>query len=81
VNQSIQILDGAVYAVDKKSLKIEAIFSGQLINCYINGADEETLLSIYASQQFDIEELLEKLIDDECFDSSGDIHLNAEQLI
>lgn len=81
MNQSIQILDGAVYELVTNSLKIEAISAGQIVQCYISGADKETLLSLYANQQFDIEELLERLIEDECFDANGNIHLNSAQLV
>ncbi|KXI30004.1 DUF1488 family protein [Paraglaciecola hydrolytica] len=79
MNQAIQILDGAVYKEDKQSLEIQALNSGQLIYCYINGADTKTLLSLYANHQFNIEELLETLIENEQMDNEGQIHLHIDQ--
>lgn len=80
MNQAIQILDGAVYFSERQALKIQAIAHGQLIACYISGAGQQQLLKLYAERQFDIEELLETLIDEESFDANGDIHLNYEQI-
>ena len=80
MNQSIQILDGAVYIANRHALQIQAIAHGQLIACYMSGADQQGLLELYAERQFDIEELLEALIEDECFDADGDIHLSVQQL-
>ena len=80
MNQAIQILDGAVYLADRHALQIQAIVHGQLIACYISGAGQQQLLELYAERQFDIEELLEALIEDECFDADGDIHLSVQQL-
>jgi hypothetical protein len=81
VNQAIQILDGAVYVEHNQSLKLEALCHGQLITCYINGADKKTLLNLYTSHQFDIEELLESLIEDDEMDDEGKMYLHIDKFL
>lgn len=80
MNQAIQILDGAEYVADKQALKIQAIALGQLIACYISGDTQLELEKLYIEHQFEIEEQLESLIEDECFDADGDIHLNCQDI-
>ncbi|MEP7705809.1 DUF1488 family protein [Paraglaciecola sp. 25GB23A] len=81
MNQAIQILDGATYVARLECLKIEGFYQGQLITCYIAGGDEKTLLAFYSDHQFDIEERLESLIEQQTFDEDGSIKLNVEQII
>jgi hypothetical protein len=80
VNQAIQILDGASYIAQTQSLRIEALYQGQLIPCFLTGADEQTLLAFYASHQFDIEEHLEAIIEEENFDGNGAVQLTMSQV-
>lgn len=79
MNQAIQILDGAAYMCETQNLKIEAFYHGQLITCFISGGDEKALRRLYANHQFDIEEQLEALIQEERFDANGAIQIRVEQ--
>jgi hypothetical protein len=81
MNQAIQILDGATYISQLESLKIEGLYQGQLITCYLAGGDEKKLLTFYSDHQFDIEERLESLIEQQSFDEDGSIKLNVDQII
>jgi hypothetical protein len=81
MNQAIQMLDGAVYVAHLECLKIEGLYQGLLINCYLAGGDEKTLLAFYSDHQLDIEERLESLIKQESFDKDGSIQLNVDQII
>lgn len=80
MNQAIQILDGVTYLDKIQRLQIDALHNGQLIACFVYGADEKTLLNLYSQRQFDIEELLESLIEAEEFDSTGAIQVNIAQM-
>ena len=80
MNQAIQILDGTTYIAQYKSLQIEAIYQGQLLLCFLSGADKQTLLDFYASHQFDIEECLEAIIEQENFDDNGAVQLTIDQV-
>ncbi|MGO4892308.1 DUF1488 family protein [Flavobacterium sp. W21_SRS_FM6] len=80
MNQLIQILDGALYVQESQSIKIDALSQGQLIHCFITGADEMSLTAFYISHQFDIEEYLEFMIKDEKTNSAGEVHLHIDLL-
>lgn len=81
MNQAIQILDGAIFNLQNQCLQIEAMHEGQVIYCFIAGQDEKTLLSFYSANQFDIEDSLETLIKNDCFDDHGYIQTSIEQLL
>ena len=81
MNQSIQVLDGCTYIEAKKALKVDVMVSGQMLACYINGADKESLIAIYKAKQFEIEELLEQQYTQEQYNSDGEVWLIADDII
>ena len=63
MNQSTQVLDGYVYVPDKEAIKLEVISEGQILLCYIYGIEKKALITLYQSRQFDIEEVIELMVE------------------
>jgi len=80
VNQSIQVLDGFGYITAKDAIKIEVMAAGQMMACYVTGLDEENLISLYKTKQFEIEEIIEQNLKLEKFNADGEIWLTAEEV-
>jgi hypothetical protein len=81
VNQSTQVLDGYVYVPDKEAIKLEVISEGHILLCYIYGIEKQALITLYQSRQFDIEEVIELMVERSEVNIDGEIWLTAEQII
>jgi len=80
MNQAIQILDGFTYISAKETLKIDFMEVGQLLACYICGASEEELASLYKSKQFEIEEIIELKLEQGKLNLDGEIWITVEEI-
>ena len=78
MNQAIQVLDGCTYIKSKNALKVDIMVSGQMLACYIGGADNESLIQLYNAKQFEIEEIIEENIKLDKFNSDGELWITAE---
>lgn len=81
MNQSIQVLDGYVYVVDKKALKLEVISAGQILPCFIYGQDKQALITLYQLHQFDIEEIIESMVKKNEMNVDGEIWFTAASVM
>jgi len=79
MNQAIQVLDGCNYIDAKKALKLDIMAAGQMLACYINGLDKESLIKLYKTKQFDIEEIIEREIEQDKVNLDGEIWLTAKE--
>lgn len=73
----IQILDGYEYLPDRQALSIKAMVSGAMVDCIVLNVFKEDAESFYNSKQFDIEELLTQRIEDEEYNSRGEVECSA----
>jgi hypothetical protein len=80
MNQAIQILDGCAYIEEKNAVKVDVMSSGQMLVCYIGGLDKESLIKLYNTKQFEIEELIESKLAEDQLNSDGDLWLTVEQV-
>lgn len=80
LNQHIQVIDGFDYIEEKSALKIQSIAGGALINCYVMGINCVDSEKVYQALQFDIEEKIIELIENEDFNSQGEIEISVSQL-
>ena len=80
MNQAIQVLDGFTYISVKKAIKVEIMFSGQILACYVCGLDREGLTNLYNSKQFEIEDMIEQKLEQDKINSDGEIWLTAEDV-
>jgi hypothetical protein len=80
VNQSIQVLDGCIYIDARDALKVDIMESGQMLACYICGLDKEGLISLYNTKQFEIEEIIERELEQGKLNSDGEIWLTVEDV-
>ena len=78
MNQAIQVLDGCTYINAKKALKIDIMEAGQMLVCYISGLDKKGLALLYSMKQFEIEEIIERELEQGKLNSDGEIWLTAE---
>ncbi|MEP4888689.1 MAG: DUF1488 domain-containing protein [Aliiglaciecola sp.] len=81
MNQAIQIVDGFEYDQQYQGLKILAMNSGALVNCYISEVSFDEAEGFYALHQFDVEEHLISLIEQESFNHNGDIVISKSELL
>ena len=77
MNQSVQILDGFSYNKENLAMEIKAFDCGQLVPCFIGDIDEKSADMFYQHHQFDIEESLVDLIEDEQWNENGEVWLSA----
>ena len=77
MNQVTQVLDGFVYVSDKKALKLEVIAAGLILPCYLYGEQEQALIELYQSHQFDIEDIIESMVEKSETNIDGEIWLSA----
>ncbi|NOH81383.1 DUF1488 domain-containing protein [Vibrio sp. RE86] len=86
MNQSILFPDIQSWDEDKQAIVFPAQQSGALIQCLVNTAELEKLsgqqvegeqqaLTVFSQYRFDLEELAEELIEDEDFNSKGEIEI------
>lgn len=80
MNQAIQILDGFDYDSQHQALKVVAIYSGALINCWIIDVLQDEAAEFYQLHQFEIEEQLASLISQEKWNTKGEIVLTKVDL-
>ena len=80
MNQTVQILDGFSYNQEKLAMEIKAFDGGQLIPCYVADVDEKHAAMFYEHHQFDIEESLVDLIEDEQWNENGEVWISAVDL-
>jgi len=80
MNQAIQVLDGCTYIKSKNALKVVIMASGQMLACYIGGSDKESLITLYNTKQFEIEEIIEENLKLEKFNSDGELWLTVEEV-
>ena len=80
MNQSIQILDGFEYVPEHSALKLQAMVSGLLTDCYITGVERAEADAYYASVQFDLEEYLIECIEDEKWNEKGEVWISASDV-
>ena len=80
MNQVVQVLDGFTYISAKEAIKIEIMSAGQMLICYIFGLGKEELTELYNNKQFEIEEIIEREIEQDKLNSDGEIWLTAENI-
>jgi hypothetical protein len=80
MNQAVQVLDGCAYMDTKEALKIDIMEAGQMLACYICGLDKEGLTSLYNTKQFEIEEIIERELEQGILNSDGELWLPAEYI-
>jgi hypothetical protein len=51
-----------------------------MLACYINGSDEESLTKLYNSKQFEIEEIIEFVFEQDKLNLDGEIWLTAKEV-
>ena len=79
MNQSIQIQDG-FEATNNDEIIVTALHMGSFIRCVIHSFQGKDAEAFYQQHQFDIEETLTELIEQERFEANGDIRLNASDI-
>lgn len=77
MNQMIQILDGYQYMSETMSMRLVAINGGQPVPCFIKDIDISAAQAFYQEYQFDIEEALVDVIEDEGWNDKGEVWLSA----
>lgn len=86
MNQSILFADIQTWDEQLQAVRFPAQNSGALIECLIrveeleklvgtNIADQQQALKVFSDSRFEIEELAEELIEDEEFNSQGEIEV------
>ena len=80
MNQAIQVLDGCTFIDAKHALKVDVMFAGQILACYISGPDKESLIMLYNTKQFELEELIERELEQNQVNSDGEIWLTAKEV-
>ncbi|MFT6345282.1 MAG: hypothetical protein ACJAWQ_002365 [Paraglaciecola sp.] len=77
MNQAVQVLDGFTYVSAKEAIKVDIMYSGQMLACYINGLSKEKLTDMYKNKQFEIEDIIEQELEQDKLNSDGEIWLSA----
>ncbi|AXV63846.1 MULTISPECIES: DUF1488 domain-containing protein [Pseudoalteromonas] len=80
MNQAIQFIDRVEYKAQDKLLVFYAQVSGMMVECVIDTdkydfADQSGAINYFETHRFDYEELAEQLIEDEQYNSAGQIVL------
>ncbi len=78
MNQAVQVLDGFSYISAKEAIKVDIMYSGQMLACYINGLSKEELTNMYKNKQFEIEDIIEQELEQDQLNSDGELWLTAE---
>ncbi|WJG09484.1 hypothetical protein [Aliiglaciecola sp. LCG003] len=81
MNQTVQVLDGYIYDVDKQAMKLLVMNGGQLIDCYILPIKSSIAEDLYIRHQFDIEELIAEQVSSEQWNESGDIIISPDAIL
>jgi hypothetical protein len=77
MNQAVQVLDGFSYVSAKKAIKIDIMYSGKMLACYIDGLSKEELTNMYKNKQFEIEDIIEQELEYDKLNSDGEIWITA----
>lgn len=80
MNQAIQVLDGCTYINSKNALKVDVMASGQMLACYIGGSDKDSLITLYNTKQFAIEEIIEENLKLEKFNVDDELWLTVQEV-
>lgn len=80
MNQSIQVLDGFTYQTAQNVMVLEAISAGQLIKCFIKDISVGDIDLFYSEHQFDLEEKIIDLIDEEDWNEKGEVWFSAIEI-
>jgi hypothetical protein len=80
MNQTIQVIDGGKFIESKNALKVDIMASGQMFVCYIGGSNKESLINLYNTKQFEIEELIEREFEQDNLNLDGEIWLTVEEV-
>lgn len=80
MNQSVQVLDGFTYQTSQNVLVLEAIAAGQLIRSFVEDISVVDIDSFYSEHQFDLEEKIIDLIDEEDWNEKGEVWFSANEL-
>lgn len=80
MNQAIQFIDRLEFKPEEKQLVFFAQVSGFMVECVIDTskydfADQSSAVNYFEFYRFDYEELAEQLIEDEQYNSAGQIEL------
>ncbi|WP_339768413.1 hypothetical protein [uncultured Paraglaciecola sp.] len=76
MNQAVQVQDG--YSQDGETMILQIIVSGLMMQCHINNLVVDDMALFYQHYQFDIEEHINDLVENEDWDVNGIIHINAQ---
>ena len=87
MNQDILFADIQLWDSEKQAVNFPAQQAGALITCWVSLSwlqkktaqplvEEADILSVFAANRFDLEELAETMIEDEEFNQGGDIEIN-----
>ena len=80
MNQAIQVLDGCTYIDAKNAIKLDIMAAGQMLACYVSGSDKEGLTTLYNTKQFEIEEMIERELEQGKLNVDGEILLTAKEV-
>lgn len=80
MNQSVLFSDGFTYEVDKQAIVLDAQVSGQLIKCFITGIDFSGAPKVYDAFQFDFEEYLTELIEEQGIGLNGSLTVSFSMI-
>jgi hypothetical protein len=80
MNQAIQVLDGCTYIDAKNAIKLDIMAAGQILACYICGSDKEGLSKLYNTKQFEIEDIIERELEQDKLNIDGEIWLTAKEV-
>lgn len=86
MNQDILFADIQLWDSEKQAVNFPAQQAGALITCWVSLAwlqqkteqplvDEADIIATFSANRFDLEELAEEMIEDEDFNSNGDIEI------
>lgn len=80
MNQAIQFIDRLEFKPEEKQLVFFAQVSGLMVECVIDTSkydfvDQSSAVNYFESYRFDYEELAEQLIEDEQYNSAGQVEL------
>ncbi|WP_166422438.1 hypothetical protein [Paraglaciecola sp. 20A4] len=76
MNQAVQVQEG--YSQDGETMILQIIVSGLMMQCHINNLVVDDMALFYQHYQFDIEELINDLVENEDWDANGIIHIDAQ---
>lgn len=80
MNQAIQVLDGCTYIDAKEALKVDIMAEGQMLACYICGLDKESLITLYKTKQFELEEIIVRELEQDKVNTNGEVWLTANEI-